>query len=209
MRAADAYARLREVGRPVMETREAAAVVSASPNGATKLLSTLEHAGLVRRVRKGLWAIDPDVAPAVLVPYLTAPYPAYVSLFSALAQHGMIEQIPTRTEVASLDRARLVDTPQGVFSIHRIAPEVFTGFTGTPADGFIALPEKALFDVIYTRAPRGGVVRLPELTLPEQFDRSRLDGWTTRIPHPRMRTLVARGVEAALRQADDLAAYDE
>jgi predicted transcriptional regulator of viral defense system len=28
------------------------------------------------------------------VPYLTAPRPAYVSLWSALARHGMIDQIP-------------------------------------------------------------------------------------------------------------------
>jgi hypothetical protein len=120
----------------------------------------------------------------------------------------MIEQIPARTEIASLDRARMVQTPMGVFSIHRLAPEVFTGFQGSPEVGYVATPEKALFDVVYTRAPRGGVVRFPELVLTDDFDRARLDGWVARIPRPRLRTLVGRGIEAALRQADELAAYD-
>lgn len=208
MRATDAYAALRAIGQPVVETRDAAAVLCASPNRTTQLLRTVERAGLIRQVRRGLWAIDPDVAPAVLAPYLTAPHPSYVSLFSALARHGMIEQIPARSEIASLDRARMVQTPMGVFSIHRLAPEVFTGFRGSPEVGYVATPEKALFDVVYTRAPRGGVVRFPELVLTDDFDRARLDEWTARIPRPRLRTLVARGVEAALQQADELAAYD-
>jgi hypothetical protein len=38
--------------------------------------------------------LDPNVAPFVLAPYLTVPLPAYVSFFSALSRHGMIEQIP-------------------------------------------------------------------------------------------------------------------
>jgi len=208
MRTTDAYAELRSLGRPVVETRDAAAVLRASPNSTTQLLRTVERSGLIRQVRKGLWAIDLDVAPAVLAPYLTAPHPSYVSLFSALAHHGMIEQIPARTEVASLGRARTVQTPIGVFSIHRLAPEVFTGFQGSPDVGYLATPEKALFDVVYTRAPRGVVVRFPELALTDGFDRSLLDEWTARIPRPRLRTLVTRGVEAALRQADELAAYD-
>jgi predicted transcriptional regulator of viral defense system len=207
MRTTDAYAALRALGQPVVETRDAAAVLHASPNRTTQLLRTVERAGLIRQVRRGLWAIDLDVAPAVLAPYLTAPYPSYVSLFSALAQHGMIEQIPARTEIVSLDRARTVQTPMGTFSIHRIAPEVFTGFQGSPEVGYVAGPEKALFDVVYTRAPRGGVVRFPELVLTDDFDRARLDEWTKRIPRPRLRTLVARGINAALRQADELAAY--
>ena len=101
-----------------------------------------------------------------------------------------------------------MSTPVGVFSIHRLAPEVFAGFEGSSDVGYLATPEKALFDIIYTRAPRGGVVRFPELTLTDNFDRALLDDWAARIPHPRLRTLVRRGIEDALRQADELSAYD-
>lgn len=118
----------------------------------------------------------------------------------------MIEQIPARIEVASLDRSRVVDTQLGTFAIHRLAPEVFTGFEGSAETGYVATPEKALFGVVYTRAPRGGIVRFPELPLPEGFDRDVLEAWTAKIPRPRLRTIVGRGVRAALKQADRLAA---
>lgn len=206
MRAADAYSELRTLGRPLIETSEAAARLRVSPNTASKTLRAIERAGLIQQVHKGLWAVDPRVAPRVMAPYLTAPYPAYVSLWSALAYHDMIEQIPARIEVASLDRTRTVETPMGTFAIHRLAPEVFTGFDGDPDNGYLATPEKALFDIVYIRAPRGGRVRFPELTLPENFDRGQLERWAELIPRARMKTIVMRGVLDVLDQADRHAA---
>ena len=208
MRAADAYRELTTLGRPLVETREAATRLRVAPNTASKTLRAIERAGLIRQVHKGLWAVDPQVTPRVMAPYLTAPYPAYVSLWSALAHHGMIEQIPARIEVSSLDRTRTVHTPMGLFAIHRLAPEVFTGFDGDPERGYLAAPEKALFDIVYVRAARGGRVRFPELTLPESFDRSQLERWAELIRRPRMRTIVIRSVRDALQQADRYAADD-
>lgn len=206
MRRADAYSELLALGRPVVETNEAAARLSVASETATKHLRALEDAGLVSRIRHGLWALDSDLAPAALAPYLTAPYPAYVSFWSALARHAMIEQIPARIEVASLDRSRVIETPFGSYSIHRLAPEIFTGYGGSPENGYLASPEKALFDTVYIRAPRGGAVRFPELTLPAGFDRGLFFEWTERIPRPRLRTLVVRGLESALKQAERYAA---
>ncbi len=209
MRATDAYGSLLEMGRPVIETREAAARLKTTSSSAARVLRAVEAAGLARQVRHGLWALDSEAEPAVVAPYLTAPYPAYVSFWSALARHEMIEQIPARIEVASLHRSKTVETPFGVFIVRRLAPEVFTGFEGDPERGYFANPEKALFDTVYVRAPRGGIVRFPELTLPEGFDRALLDEWVGRIPRQRLKTLVARGIESALNQADRLAASDD
>jgi predicted transcriptional regulator of viral defense system len=208
MRTADAYSDLLALGQPVVETREAAARLRVSSNRATQILRATEHAGLIRQIHKGLWLLDLRVPPEVIVPYLTDPYPAYVSLWSALSRYDMIEQIPARIEVASLERGRTIQTSVGTFVIHRLAPEVFTGFTGSPESGYLARPEKALFDVVYVRAPRGIVAKLPELTLPEDFDREQLGEWTARIPSPRLRTVVSRGIRSALDQADRLAAAD-
>lgn len=209
MSSAATYSALRDLRQPVVKTREVAARLGLSPSTATRTLRQLEEAGLARRVRSGIWALDLDVAPAVLAPYLTAPYPAYVSLWSALAHHEMIEQIPTRVEVASLARTATILTSYGTFAIHRLDPTVFTGFTGDPQTGYWARPEKALFDTVYVRAPKGGAPpRFPELHLPAGFDRELLDQWAEAIPRPRMRTLVRRGLQAALAQADRLAEYD-
>jgi len=202
MRRVDAYNDLLELGRPVVETREAAARLRISGNTTVKTLRALETAGLVRQVRRGLWALDPETSPTALAPYLTAPYPAYISFWSALARHDMIEQIPASIEVASLDRTQRIETAFGTFQVHRLAPEVFTGYEGDPDRGYIATPEKAFFDLAYVRAPRGAMPRLPELTLPDGFRPELFEAWLERIPRPRLRTLVARGIESALRQAD-------
>jgi predicted transcriptional regulator of viral defense system len=185
-------------GRPVVETREAAARLGTSPTNASRILRALEEGGLVRRIRRGLWALDPEVDAFVVAPYLTAPFPAYVSFWSALARHDMIEQIPRAVFVASLDRTTSVDTPIGSFSIHHIAPELFTGFAGTPDTGYLATPEKALFDTVYIRAPRGGRVYFPELSLPPGFDATKTEAWTEQIARPRLRTIVSRELETAL-----------
>ncbi len=202
MRASDAYGELLRLGRPIIETREAAVRLELSVSRTSHLLRSLEKAGLVRRVRVGLWALRPDPDPFSVPPYLTAPYPAYVSFWSALARHGMIEQIPREISVASPDRTRRAVTALGVYAIHHLAPELFDGYTGSEESGFLATPEKALFDTIYLRAPSGGRIFLPELALPESFDKDhQLQGWLGRIARPRLRTLVSRGLETALAMA--------
>lgn len=201
MNATQAYGELLGLGRPVVETREAATRLRTSSSNASHVLRSTERAGLVRRLRHGLWALDPDVDPVVVAPYLTVPYPAYVSLWSALARHDVIEQIPRQVFVVSLDRTRKIDTAIGVFSIHHLAPEVFGGFTGSPEQGYLATAEKALFDTVYVRAPRGGRAYFPEITLPEGFDHGELESWANRIPSSRMRTLVKRGLAQVLAQA--------
>ena len=201
MRSADAYGDLLRLGRPIIEAREAAARLGLSPKRTTLLLRSLEEAGLARRLRPGLWALRPNPDPFSVPPYLTAPFPAYVSIWSALARHGMIEQIPRAVSVVSTDRTRRAVTTLGVYEIHHLVPELFDGFTGSQESGYLAAPEKALFDTIYVRAPASGGVHLPELELPPGFDESKLQEWLGRVKRPRLRTLVARGLDAALAQA--------
>ncbi|MEX2204576.1 MAG: hypothetical protein WD965_10880 [Actinomycetota bacterium] len=155
----------------------------------------------MKRLRHGLWALVSDINPMSVPPHLTAPYPAYVSFWSALARHGMIDQVPRKIYVASLDRTRLIPTAVGTYSIHHLAPEVFGGYDGTENTGYLATPEKALFDTVYVGAPRGGKVSLPELELPADFHEGKLDEWTSHIARPRLRTLVADRLVRALDQA--------
>ena len=202
MRTIDAYADLLKLGRPVIETGEAAARLSITVSHASHLLRSLERAGLVRRLQRGLWAMELNPEPFSIPPYLTAPFPAYVSFFSALAQHGMIEQIPRQVSVASTAQTRRVLTTLGIYEIHHLAPELFDGYAGSPETGYVATPEKALFDAVYLRAPAGGRLYLPELTLPEGFNADgQLQQWIVRIARPRLQTLVARGLDAILGKA--------
>lgn len=198
MRTAEAYATLRAIDRPAIETREAALVLGTSQTATSRTLGALADTGLIRRVRHGLWALDPDVRPRTLAHYLTAPYPAYASSWTALAVHGMIEQLPAAVHAVSLDRSKTIRTAYGTFEVHHIAPELFDGFDGDPDTGYLAGPEKALFDSVYLRAPRGGRVRFPELSPPADFDHSLLDTWVQRVATPRLRTIVSRELANAL-----------
>jgi len=201
MKPTDAYADLLRLNRPVVETREAATRLGLSVPAASQQLRGLERSGIVRRLRRGLWLLRPDAEPFALSAYLTAPYPAYVSLWSALSRHGMIEQVPRQVYVASLARTQRVRTSIGDFSIHHLAPDLFGGYARMREGGHLATPEKALFDTIYLLTPRGGQIRLPELELPEEFDERRLEKWTQRIHRPRLRTMVSRELTMALRRA--------
>lgn len=201
MKPANAYGDLMRMNRAILTTREAAARWRTAQGTAGRRLRAMEEAGLVRRLRRGLWALDPGVAPFVVAPYLTSPFPAYVSFFSALSRHGLIEQIPRRISVASLDRARRIPTTVGTYEIHHLAPGLFGGYGGSEESGYLATPEKALFDAVYVRAAAGSKAFFPELSLPGDFDDAQVEEWIGRIESARLRTLVSRRLRETLEQA--------
>lgn len=201
MKVTDAYADLLRMGRPVVATREAAARWQVAQRAAGQRLRAMEEAGLVRRLRRGLWALDLNLEPLAVAPYLTAPLPAYASFWSALHHHGAIEQIPRQVSLASPDRTRRIATTIGIFDVHHIAPELFDGYHGSAESGYVATVEKALFDTVYIRAAVGSKAFFPELALPGDFDEARLDEWVGRIKAPRLRTLVKRRLREVLRGA--------
>lgn len=198
MTAAREYGRLLRTDRPVVTTGEAAAIWETSPRTAVRRLRAMEEGGLVRGLRRGLWATDLEVAPFAVAPFLTAPFPAYVSFWSALYRHQMIEQIPRRISVASLDRARVIETAIGAYEIHHLAPGLFGGYDGSQSSGFLAVPEKALFDAVYVAAASAGKAFFPELSLPEDFSHRRLEEWIARIGSARLRTLVSQRLTEVL-----------
>jgi predicted transcriptional regulator of viral defense system len=201
MRAIDAYGELLRMEQAVVTTREAAARWGTASRATSHRLQALEEAGLIHRLRRGLWAVGPEVEPNALAHHLTAPYPAYVSLWSALYQHDMIEQIPRQVSVISLDRPRTIDTSLGVYVIHRVTPELFDGYTGSEESGYLALPEKAIFDLVYVRAASGSQAFFTELSLPPRVELSQMVEWTGRIKSSRLRTLVTRRLRQVLEEA--------
>ena len=201
MKPAEAYGDLLRMERPIVTNSEAAARWQAERVTTSRRLRGMEEAGLIRRLRRGVWSLDPEIKPFAAAPFLTAPFPAYVSFWSALARHGLIEQIPRQVSVASLDRSRRIETSIGTYVIHHLAPEVFGGFEGSEKKGYVATAEKAVFDTVYVRAAAGGRAYFPELSLPRGFDREAVSEWVERIESPRLRTMVSRGVREALRKA--------
>lgn len=200
MNASTAYAELLKLGVSSVETADVASKFRITTNAANKLLARLQAAGLIMRLRSGLWLLA-SVAPSVytLVEPLSAPLPSYVSLQSALYLHGMIEQVPAIVYAVSLGRTRRITTRLGTFSFHHITPELFDGFSIGRGDVKLADPEKALFDLAYFSGGRTRVfAHIPELELPRRFRRSRLEAWIARIPADKRRTMTATRLRGIL-----------
>jgi len=193
---------LRRLGQPIVRTRDAADLLGISAGYATRLLTRLADEGAICKVGHGLWSISEIIDPLVVGSWITLPAPSYVSFYSALRFHGIIQQIPGKTFVASIAKSREVRSAAGTFSVHQVAPAVIGGFL---EDGGrrIATPEKAVFDTLYLRRARGGRFRgLTEVELSPGFSIGQLRSYLGKIADPSLRTLVATGIEKLLRDAE-------
>ena len=202
MNTATAYAKLRSLGLPVVRTSEAAAVLGISPLNAAQILRRLGKIGLVQPLRHGLaWLKDGPIDPWVALDYLSAPYPSYASLYSALFLHGVLSQLPVIHYAVSLGRTARIATLAGTFSLHRVVPELFGGYQSLPSGGKLATVEKALFDLAYLSSVRSRLfARPPELELPRHLDVKELERWIARIKDERRQVQVGRQLDRLLSQ---------
>lgn len=201
MNQTEALQKIRRLGVPSFETRDVSALLQVSPANASALLGRLAERELVGRLARGKWILGPG-SRALVAEQIAAPYPAYVSLQSALFRHGVIEQVPAITYAVTLGRARQVKTPQGMVSLHRMPPELFGGFEMADDGGKLATVEKALFDLVYLSPTRSRLfVRLPEIELPRTFRWSETARWAKIIAGKSRRVFVAaKLVELRARQ---------
>ena len=170
----EALRRLQSLGTPVFETRDAGALLAVTPANANMILRRLADQGQLVHLARGRWLIARNLSRLALPELISAPYPAYVSMQSALFHHGLIEQIPAVVYAATPGRPRRITTPMGVISFHRVPGELFTGFAVNDDGAKIATPEKALFDVLYSPGRSRLFARLPELEFPRDFRWSQL-----------------------------------
>ena len=169
---------------------------------ASKALTRLAEAHVIQRVGQGMWAMGSD-APDVyeVAPVLTRPYPNYISMYSALFRHAMIDQIPRGVDLMSLGRPMKVVTSAGLFTVHHIHENSFVGFLGqTAIRSGLATAEKALVDTVMVLSVRSGSVTLPEIDLPEDFDVATMWGWVEKISSMRLRTITTRNLVRLIEQ---------
>jgi predicted transcriptional regulator of viral defense system len=126
------------------------------PADVRRQLSRWVRAGRVIQLRRGLYSLA--------APYQqTPPHPflignsllagSYVSLLSALAYYGLIPEFVAQTLNVTTQRPSRWRNALGDFRFHHIAPHLFFGYEKvafTPGqEAFIALPEKALLDLVH------------------------------------------------------------
>jgi len=195
-----ALQRIQQLGVPAFETRDISALLQVSPANASALLSRLASRGFVRRLARGRWSVGVQANQEQLAGQLAAPWPAYVSLQSALFRHGLIEQVPEVLYAVTLGRARRIRTPSGALSLHRIPPALFGGYETTDDGIQIATPEKAVFDLLYLAPTRSRLfVSVPEMEFPRSFRWGEVARWAKKIAGKSRRVFVERKLTALKR----------
>ncbi len=201
MRLVDVHARLLKMDVPVFQTSDAAALLGIGSAHASKLLARLAASGHLTRLGRGRWGFEGRIDPFALPEYLTAPFPSYVSLQSALYHHGMISQIPSVLYAVSIARTRTYATALGTVSVHHVDPSFFFGYQSAgKGPGKVATPEKALIDFLYLSPARTRLFQaLPELEFPAGFKIAEARRIIRRIRPVRRRNHVSRRFEELLR----------
>lgn len=127
-----------------------------SPDNIHKQLTRWTETGKLVQLRRSLYAVAQPYREIEPHPFLIAnkiKKVSYISLQSALAHYELIpEYVPVITSVTT-GRGEIIDTPLGEFQFKHIKKEFFWGYQEIEILNnikvFIALPEKALLDLIY------------------------------------------------------------
>ena len=201
MNAVRALETLRGLGRPIVRTQEAAAVLGISGSNASHLLASLQEAGSVLRVAPGRWSVVAQPSPYLVASWLTDPYPSYVSLYTALSRRGLITQIPSMIYIVSLANTKNLKTPVGTYSVHRLPPDLFGGYEERNGER-MATAEKAVFDTLYLARARGRrFSHLTEIELSAGFRPELLSDWVAKIKDLSVRSYVEARITDFLEQA--------
>lgn len=194
----EALQRLKTLATPVVESRDMPALLQVSTSNATTILRRLAQKGMIVHLSRGRWLVNEKIDHLALPELISAPYPAYISMQSALFYHGLIEQIPSVVYAVTPARPRRLQTPAGTISFHRMPPELFKGFEISPrSDAKIATPEKALFDLFYLAPGRSRVFSSqPELAIPRSFHWKRLTEYTGLVKSSARRAYITQRIRA-------------
>lgn len=168
---------------PTFLTKEAASILNISTNHAAVILARLAKQNTLVHLARGRWAYSDAIDPLLLPNVLVQPMMAYISLYSALYYHGMIEQITNTVFAISNGKTKSFETPLAKVSIHSINPVLFTGYEIYGKNSILmATPEKALFDTLYLMPAKSNLFkRLTEVELPGKFQFQLIDAWISLV----------------------------
>jgi len=174
-------------------------------------LSRWVASGRVLRLRRGLYALAPPYRKVKPHPFVVANHllpGSYVSLQSALAHYGLIpEYVPVTTSVSARRTARW-GTPLGAYLFRTMKLELLWGYAsldlGASQRAFVALPEKALLDLVYLEPEAAELAYLHELRLQglECLDLDTLRGMAVRAASPKLLRAAERIAGLAAEEAE-------
>ncbi len=174
----------------VFTTSDIRTLTNMTQTAMTTALNRLAQKEIVLRLKKGVWSnkIADHLNPYEAMGYLRAPWPSYVSLYSALADHGVIEEIPHILYGVTSARRQHLQTPIGRFHIHHIPAHLMWGYeikkTGN-GQYPLAEPEKAFLDLMYlSLIPRSGLSMPVKRSRRWALDKKKLQKYAKRFHFP-------------------------
>jgi hypothetical protein len=201
------FSRLLEIVKdePVFETGLLLAG-PVDPANIRRQLSRWVRAGRLYQLRRGLYALAPPYQKIKPHPFVVANalvHGSYVSLQSALAHYGLIpEYTPLVTNVTT-GRPGNWQTPLGDYQFHHLKSEWFHSYQrltlGGGQQAFVALPEKALLDLIALNPGSDDPAYLTELRLQAmgRLDLERLARLAEESGRPKLRRAARLVVDLA------------
>ena len=122
---------------------------------ANKKVTWLEKQGLIIRLKRGLYVVNPEYSGKTLSSELIANHlytPSYISMSTALRYYGLIPEAVYVHQSMTVKHSRNFQTPVGSYEYKYISREAFSIGVRSMHKGdyafLIASPEKALCDLI-------------------------------------------------------------
>ena len=177
---------LKENRLRVFTTQDAATLLEKSSGATCQLLRRLAKEKLVVNLKRGVWAnlLAAELRLEEALPLLTHPWTSYVSLYSALSEHGLITEIPAQIYAVTGGRPGRLKTPLGSIRLHHIPPPTIWGFEMRKSPGSfpLATPEKAYLDFVYLASVPRSPIRMPVFRHTPRWDRARLKEYLKKWP---------------------------
>ncbi len=143
-----------------------------SPQGIRAQLSRWVSEGRLIMLRRGLYTIAPPYRTKTPSPFVVANAlspGSYVSCQSALSWHGVIPEGVKAITSVTPGRPGIHTNPLGTFIQRHVKPDLLWGFENAPmpegGSARMALPEKALLDLLYLEHGGGSPEYIRQLRL--------------------------------------------
>ena len=174
----------------IFTTRDILSFTDMAPSAVTQSLFRLEKQKILARIKRGLWVnrLVERLNPYEAVPFLVSPWPAYVSLHTALADYGIIAEVPHIITAVTSYLPKNYTTPLGSFHFHHLPKQFIWGYEVKPfGQGSypIAEPEKAFLDLVYlSLAPRSPIQMAHKRSRKWKIKKEKLKAYAARFKYP-------------------------
>lgn len=191
-------------------TVDALQEVTGQSHEATKMaLSRLNEEGVVLRIKRGLYVnnLAPDIHEYEALPYLTAPHPSYVTLFSILSDQGLVDDMTPAVFGVTTGNSSGYRTEVGIYRVYHIKEEMMWGYDVKKykhGERAVADPEKAFLDLVYLSKTPSRDISLPGnwLDIYRELDRDKFRTYVEKADMKRLANFL-REAEKELDSADE------